>query len=200
MSASGSVAGAMVFSSSKGRPYVRQLVVPSNPNSDAQQGVRASMKGLNNLWASMDDNDKATWESAARQANVSTWNSFVARNQKDFANGMAAQRQDPAEASNPPSIPQTITDSVEGRQATINCLIPHTGETFGVMLWVSPTNNFVPAPANMKGIQPGTGTPDDPIQFVLSNLEPGTYYYRLRGFDYAGEFGVVSAQGDFVVS
>lgn len=40
LSASGSFGGAMVFSHSKGRNIVRQLVIPSNPRTEAQVAVR----------------------------------------------------------------------------------------------------------------------------------------------------------------
>lgn len=200
VSASGSFAGAMVFSSAKGVPYVRQLVTPSNPNTDAQQGVRANMSGLNKLWAAMTDPNKATWETRANQLGVSPWNAFVKINQKDFANGMGDQREDPLETSTPPSIPTSIVDSVEGSQVTITCGEPATGDTFGVMLWVSLTTAFTPAPANMKKLVAGTGTPATTLTFVLSGLAAGTYFYRLKGFDFAGTFGTTSAEGSFVIA
>lgn len=198
-SASGSLAGAMVFSNSKGRPYVRQLVIPSNPNTNAQQGVRASMKSMNILWAVMTIAAKATWAAAAAVKNVSTWNAFVARNQSDAAIGEAPQRQDPAEASVPPSIPTAIVDSVAGNQVTITANEPATGNTFGVALWISPTTGFTPASANLKQVVAGTATPGSPMAFTVSNLDVGTYYYRLKGFDFAGEWGTTSAEGSFVV-
>lgn len=199
VSASGSFGGAMVFSSAKGVPYVRQLVVPRNPNSNAQQGVRANMSGLNKLWAAMSALDKATWDARAKQLGQSPWNAFVKVNQKDFANGMGNQRQDPAEASTPPSIPTAIADAVEGRQATISWKEPANGDCFGTFVWISDTQGFTPAPGNLKAIAPGTGTPGTDTAVVVPNLDPGTYYYRVRSFDFAGDFGVVGAEGSFVV-
>lgn len=200
VSASGKFAGAMVFSSSKGRPYVRQLVTPSNPNSDAQQGVRANMSGLNKLWAAMSDPNKATWDARAAQLNISPWNAFVKVNQKDFANGMGDQREDPAETSTPPSIPTAIADAVEGRQVSISFNESATGDAFGFFVWVSLTTGFTPAPGNLKALVAGTGTPATPLSCVLSALEPGTYFYRVRGFDFAGDFGTVGAEGSFVIA
>jgi len=200
VAASGKFGGAMVFSSSKGRPYVRQLVTPTNPNTAAQQGVRANMEGLNKLWAEMSPENKATWETRAKQFNVSTWNAFVKVNQKDFANGMGDQRTDPAETSTPPSIPTTIVDSVEGRQVTVTCHEPATGDTFGVMLWISQTTGFTPGSGNLKKLVPGSGTPGTVLTFVVAGLEPGEYFYILKGFDYAGDFGTTSAQGSFTIA
>lgn len=46
MSASGSVAGAIVFATWKGVAYVRQLVIPANPNTADQQGARSVLGSL----------------------------------------------------------------------------------------------------------------------------------------------------------
>lgn len=43
LDASGTVADALVFSKWKGRNYVRQHVIPSNPQSTAQQAVREAL-------------------------------------------------------------------------------------------------------------------------------------------------------------
>lgn len=49
-SASGKVAKAIVFSTWKGRPYVRQLVIPKNPMSDQQVDVRAVITDASVAW------------------------------------------------------------------------------------------------------------------------------------------------------
>lgn len=46
MSASGGFAGTLVFAGWKGRPYVRQLVVPSNPHSQPQEDSRNAARVL----------------------------------------------------------------------------------------------------------------------------------------------------------
>lgn len=44
MEASGAYAGSLVFGKWKGRPYVRQLVTPANPNSANQETARNRMR------------------------------------------------------------------------------------------------------------------------------------------------------------
>lgn len=46
LSASGSVADTIVFSIWKGRPYVRELVTPSNPQTADQAAVRSILGGI----------------------------------------------------------------------------------------------------------------------------------------------------------
>lgn len=195
LDASGKFAGTMVFSKWKGRPYARLLVTPSNPNSDAQIGVRANMRWLGREWAQLTAPQQATWQERATQNNYSPFNAFVSVNQADFALGFGNQREDPAEASSPPSVPTGITDSVTGNQATIAWTDPATGDTFGILVWLSTTTGFTPAPGNVRDVV-DAGV----LQSVISGLASGTYYYKIAGFDYAGIIGTASAEGSFVIA
>ena len=49
LSSSGSIADTLTFSKWKGRPYVRQRVVPANPQSTAQQTTSAGSKTIGDL-------------------------------------------------------------------------------------------------------------------------------------------------------
>lgn len=59
--ASGSLGGA-VFSHNAGGQYIRRRAVPTNPNSVYQQAVRSFMALLSQTWASLTDDERATWE------------------------------------------------------------------------------------------------------------------------------------------
>lgn len=48
--ASGQIAKTQVYSTWKGRPYVRRYVIPTNPNSPAQQLTRNTFRFLTRLW------------------------------------------------------------------------------------------------------------------------------------------------------
>lgn len=195
LDASGKFAGTMVFAKWKGRPYVRLLVTPSNPNTAAQIGVRANMRWLGREWATLTAPQQATWQTRATQNNYSPFNAFVSVNQSQFAIGFGDQREDPAEASDPPNAPGSVDDSVTGSQATVTWTDPSTGETFGVMVWLSTTTGFTPAPGNLRDVV------DEGVeQSVISGLTAGTYYYVVAAFDYAGIIGTASAEGSFVIA
>lgn len=78
-SASGKAADA-VFASWKGIAYVRQLVIPKNPNSAAQQVVRASMGRIPPLWRSLAAKVKAVQNTYASSYNMSGYNWFGKQN------------------------------------------------------------------------------------------------------------------------
>lgn len=195
LDASGKFAGTMVFSKWKGRPYARLLVTPANPNTAGQQGVRANMRWLGKRWAGLTEPQKATWDARATQNNYSAFNAFVSVNQGDFAQGFGDQREDPAEASDPPNAPTDADASVTGNQVTLTWTDPATGDVFGVIVWLSQTEGFTAAPANVKDIV------DDGVeQSTISGLETGTWYYRIAGFDFAGVIGTLLDEGEFEIA
>ena len=96
LDASGSLAGAIVFSKWKGRNYVRQLVTPANPRSESQTGFRCSMRFLSQIWAGLSAVNKATWEDRAADMIVSEFNAFTSYNQKRWRNFLTPTKEDPA--------------------------------------------------------------------------------------------------------
>lgn len=60
--ASGSLAKTMVASKWKGRPYMRQHVVPANPNSTGQQSTRNAFSFASNVWKNMGALAVAPWD------------------------------------------------------------------------------------------------------------------------------------------
>jgi len=72
--------GDIVFAGWKGRPYVRRRVIPANPNTALQQGIRAAMALCVQSWQSFSVNEKNSWISYAASRSISSFNSFVQRN------------------------------------------------------------------------------------------------------------------------
>ena len=77
LEAAGSVGRAIVFSKWKGRAYVRQHVVPSNPMSGAQVGRRSMFGFLAQMWAGLSAPDQAAWQTVADQIVCSPFNAYI---------------------------------------------------------------------------------------------------------------------------
>jgi hypothetical protein len=63
--ASGQIAQSLVYSSWKGRKYVRRYVVPANPNSTAQQATRNAFTAGNTFWKGAGTLARAPWTAFA---------------------------------------------------------------------------------------------------------------------------------------
>ncbi len=62
--------GGHVFSKNRGGAYMRTKVTPSNPNTVAQQNVRAVLSSLSQSWSSLSDAERLAWQGA-----VTDWSS-----------------------------------------------------------------------------------------------------------------------------
>jgi len=79
-SAGGSIAKTQVYAKWKGRPYVRQHVIPSNPNSSGQQLTRNTFTWLNNVWKNAPALLQDPWNLYAQGQVLTGRNSFVGQN------------------------------------------------------------------------------------------------------------------------
>lgn len=197
MDASGSLAGAVVFSKWKGRNYVRALVTPANPKSGAQTGFRASMKFLAQIWSSLTSSEKATFEARADDMIVSPFNAFTSMNQKRWRNFLTPSKEDPpAEASSAPSaLTMSVTAGV--RMATVSMADGGTAPDWGIVLFRSTTSGFTPSVSNCIALveEDASGT----TEYVDTPLEPGTYYYKCQGFNDDGIDGTVSSEATVTI-
>lgn len=62
--------GGHVFSKNRGGAYMRTKVTPSNPNTVAQQNVRAVLSSLSQSWSGLTDAQRLAWQGA-----VNDWSS-----------------------------------------------------------------------------------------------------------------------------
>lgn len=79
LGSSGSVADTLTFAKWKGRPYVRQKVTPSNPNTTAQALTRSTFALGSNIWKTAPALLVAPWDSFATGQVLTGRNAFMSR-------------------------------------------------------------------------------------------------------------------------
>lgn len=99
LQASGTLADAITFSSWKGRPYVRERVIPANPKSGGQTGRRAMFQMLSQAWNGdyMTTARRATWQTLADQLVASPFNAFMSHNMARWHNFLSPTLSTPHE-------------------------------------------------------------------------------------------------------
>jgi hypothetical protein len=128
IAASGTYGKALTFGTWKGRPYVRERVDPSNPKSAKQQGVRAMLKYLAQIWATIKVASAASWGAAATAKSISTFNAYISANLKNWQEDLApirlstdaraaTPRRSPATSRPEPKAPPPWRSSSEPAQA-----------------------------------------------------------------------------------
>lgn len=193
--ASGSIAGAIVFSKWKGRNYVRRLVKPSNPKSGPQVGVRSMFKFLAQNWAALTTAEQATWEALADASVISPFNAYMSSGQARWRNFLPPSQETPITETGTAGTNATWTATAGVRQITLTSNLMTLSDNWGRLLFKGLTG-FTTSFSNCIGaILLDTAATN--VNFVDTPLIAGTYFYNSRDFTDDGvlgaEVGEVSA-------
>lgn len=85
LEASGSIKKTTTYSKWKGRNYVRAHTIPFNPQTPTQVNVRKAFTLLVAYWQTQTAPQKLVWDEFAKQFQMSGFNQFVSRGQKEYA-------------------------------------------------------------------------------------------------------------------
>lgn len=148
LAASGTLADTITFAVNKGRAYVRERVIPSNPKSGAQTGRRAMMAFLSQNWAALSPSEKATWQTLADASVISPFNAYTQHNLKRWHNFSAPGVSDPIGESVNGS-DNVLTAAVwEENRVKITAAGSALADTWGLITYASLVNGFTPAVGN----------------------------------------------------
>jgi len=194
LDASGSLAGALVFSKWKGRNYVRQHVIPANPKKPGQVGIRAMFKFLSQVWVGLSAANHATWESRADDMVVSTFNAFMSLNVRRWRDFDGPTKEDPPTLVGTPPTGPTGVATPNVRSMTIVITDGVTPPDFAYAIFRSLTGTFSLNWDNCIAVVPWDvgGT----TEYVDSPLEPDTYYYNAIGYLATGVEGADGTEFD----
>jgi len=189
LGASGSIGAAVTFSSWKGRPYARELVIPANPKSGLQVGFRSMFRFLSQQWQNQSAQNQATFDDLADQIVASPFNAYMRYNQKRWRN------------FNPPSIiyPAAETDDVAeltpgfaAAAGVASILLTWTvstlNENWGIVIYRDTSSSFTPSLSNV--VQVVLTDAQQAYSWLDSPLVPATYYYNAMLFTLDGKIDV----------
>ncbi|HWN10115.1 MAG TPA: hypothetical protein VNO50_12765 [Pyrinomonadaceae bacterium] len=193
--ASGTIGKTMTFSSWKGRPYVRRRVIPSNPRTGGQTGVRAGMKWGSRAWANLGSTPQSSWDSLAAATNISPFNAFIGTGQRRLRDGNAYQQSNPAATAADTATVTSASATAEGRNIILAWTDPVTAGFFGVHIYRALATGFSIAPNNLIAIVDvgAEGYIDGP-------LVPDEYFYMIVPFNIEGEVSTNETEVDATVS
>jgi hypothetical protein len=198
LDASGSLAGAIVFSKWKGRPYVRELVKPSNPRSGGQVGIRAMLRFLSQDWANIGAVPQASWEDRADAKVISNFNAYIGLNVYRWRDFLGPSDTDPPAATDVQPVLGALAAVAGVRSITVTQPITTANDGWGIAFFRSPTGTFTSTFDKLKYCGKIVATAD--VVFVDSPLDPGTYYYEVRSFTKDGQLGTASTEVNATVT
>lgn len=194
LDASGSLAGTIVYSKWKGRPYVRQLVVPSNPRSALQISTRAMMKFLSQRWATdVSGAEKATWDSLASAQAMSAFNAYTQHNLQRWTQFKAPTQAYPAAETGTAPTYTTPPASAGGvGQVTLTWDVNAANNVWGLIIFRHATPGFTPARDNAKMVVYGANLAADLA--IETPVPVGTWKYNYIPFSDTGKLATATGE------
>jgi hypothetical protein len=186
LEASGSLANTIVFSKWKGRPYVRQLVVPANPNSALQLSTRSMMRFLSQQWTpNVGTTPKASWAPIAKSMSISEFNAFVRTNLQRWTQFTAPGMTNPVVPAGTLATFTALPTVVAGvRQATFSWTVNVLSQAWGLLIFQSLTNAFAVSRDTLvfaTHLGAGAGSA------LVTPIKPGTYFWNFVSFTDTGK-------------
>lgn len=193
LDASGSLAGALVFSKWKGRNYVRSLVRPSNPKSVLQVAVRVMMKFLAQEWKNLTAPEQATWDNLAKATSISPFNAYVQFNLPRWRQMMAPSTETPALETGTLQACAAATAAGSFHQAVVTLNVAGVNDGWGIVIERNTVDVYQGTFDAVVGV---IATPTvAAFEWTDTPLVAGTYYYYWRRFTRAGLLDGPFSQG-----
>ncbi len=184
--ASGSVADTITFATWKGRPYVRQRVIPANPKSVLQVSTRAVMGFLAKNWAAISVADKATWQTLADAIVASPFNAYTKANLGNWTQFLAPSQLTPITRTGTVGSSPTTGATGGVGQVEVQNTWGTANDNWGLMIFKGSTG-FTTARDNLIGVILNDDTNEQ--TFTNTGLAPGTHFYNFRPFTDDGTLG-----------
>lgn len=195
--ASGTFAKTLVYSKWKGRPYVRERVIPANPKSAQQTGIRAMFGYVAAIWGSLAAPAKASWEASALAKGISAFNEYASVNMTNWQNSLAPIQDATDDRSTGDASTPAVTATGAAGYATLTA--GTEDDTIGVIILRSTAAIVTPSWADCIAVIP-LAVAGDEWTFTDSPLPAGTYHYRVAGFTPDGKLSTFSVEDEAVVT
>lgn len=189
LDASGTIGGAIVFSKWRGRTYVRRHVVPANPKTGLQVGMRSGMKFISQNWSSLTTTQQSAWANLASTDNITTLNASVRSNQTRTRQNEGVQRTPTESAGTTPDAP-TVTATAGPKTVNLAITAGVNAPEYTWYVYRSTTSGFSSDVSNLIAILDQSKT-----AYADPKLTTGTtYYYLVLGGNFDGTLGTASAE------
>lgn len=198
ITASGTFGKTLVYSRWKGRPYVRERVIPDNPRSALQTGVRSLWKFLAKYWETISAPNKLTWAVVAGPQEISNFNGYMQYNMDRWQQFSPPSEAYPAAQASTGLTVTTQTATGHAGFATVSITPSGATGIWGLAIFRDTAEITTPNWSNCIAIVDADGA--NAVTFTDSPLKPATYHYRTAVLNLDGKMGTVHADGTAVVT
>lgn len=190
LSATDSLAKAIVFTRWKGRAVIRKWVKGSNPRSGLQVGQRAAVRWMSRYWVVLTAAQQTNWKNRAKKLALTGLNAFIQFNAGNVRRG-GGIAIDPTLAAGAVEAAPTLPVATAGTKSVSLTWTDSAGANDkATYIYMSTVTGFTPSSATLiRIVNRGTGA------FTVIGLVTGTaYFFLLKGCEQGGTLGTATAQ------
>ena len=195
LSASGTIGKAITYSTWKGRPYVRSRVIPANPRSGLQVGMRAGIQAYPYIWNTyFTQCNRTLWNEAVGSEAISGYNLHTRLSQRSLRNnyGPFTVFADQSQAGTP-AAPGDAAATQNGTDVDVTWSL--VIGSMSLLIFHSLTTPFTPGISNLVAVRITT------LQtWTMRNPGIGTHYFDCRSTAIDGGVGALEGEFSVVVS
>lgn len=179
--ASGQIGKTQVYSKWKGRPYARRYIVPSNPNTTAQQSVRGVFSFLNDLYKYLPAGALNGWNLYAEGSQITARNGWMKQNVAALIGdvNLANLVFSPSAKSGLQAAAMTVTPGADQLTVALTAPALPTGWTISKAIAAAVFDQSPMAPSDLRVFSGEDAT--SPYSIVLTGLV-GVGVYRVGGW------------------
>jgi hypothetical protein len=175
--ARGALGDSVIFSTSKGRAYLKTHRKPKQPRTPDQIAMRAIMAFISSQWSAITAGDQATWDAPALPDNLSHINAYQRQNLTRWRNRQAPGNRYPILEDDDPGTGETLLATGGPQNVTLTVeLTTAVNQNWAILLWHSTV--ATPDPDWNKLVHLFPYTAFGAQTWIHRNLTPGTHYYR----------------------
>jgi len=191
LDASGTLAGAIVFSKWKGRQYVRRHAIPHNPKSGLQVGMRAGFKFTSQDYKNLSGAVVSHWKALSDPLALTPLDVQQRYSQRNIRLGKGCIQDPTASAGTTPNAPTTGVATALPKSLLLTWAHPGANPgDYTTMIWMSTTTGFTPSTATLVAV-----VSQATLTYTVRNLTTGTpYYFRVAETNTDGTIGAILAQ------
>jgi hypothetical protein len=189
LEASGTIGNTLVFSRWRGRLYVRRRVIPANPKSGLQVGMRSVLRFVTQDFVNLTDAQKQNWANLAAADNITELNAYV-RDAQTRARRNQGWRRDPTLSPGTAPDAPSVTVTAMPKSLKVSWTAGVMPPDYAWLIHLSTSSGFTPDISNLI-----RAVPDSDSEYTIPGLTTGTTYYIIvRGLEAGGTFGANSTE------
>ncbi len=195
LSASGGLGKTLIFSSNRGRSYMKRWAAPANPQTNPQTSVRAIVAFISERWTKVNQTYRDTWNPRALQNKTSPFNACLTYNLERWT------RFAYPTTTLEPTLPQAFLSWAgfhvvqHVRTITFEQQVGAIRDGTGWPMHRGTSAGFSPSNQNLVRIIPVPSAPGS--SFWTDYPKPGTYWYIARRLNADGNVASANLAGPY---